>query len=283
MPEIELDGLRYYVEECGTGRPLVLLHGFTGSGRSWQPLIPELATRHRVIAIDLPGHGRSGAPADQARIAFSQVIDDLAAVARELGIDRAAWAGYSMGGRVALALAIEHPSLVSALILESASPGLADPAGRTERRLHDEALAASIERDGVPRFVAQWERLPLWASLAALPEEARSLQRDIRLNNSPCGLAGSLRGMGTGSQPSYWERLPGLERPVLLLAGQHDTRFAHIATEMNAALPNAHLEIVPNAGHAIHLEQPRHYLTLATQFMDEVHEYESHVAKEEVA
>ena len=58
---------------------------------------------------------------------------------------------------------------------------------------------------------------------------------------------------------------------------------AHIATEMNAALPNAHLEIVPNAGHAIHLEQPRHYLTLVTQFMDDVHEYESYESKEEVA
>lgn len=283
MPEIDLDGLRYHVEEFGSGRPLVLLHGFTGSTRSWQPLVPHLAAHSRVYAIDLPGHGRTVPPNDPARFAFTRVIDDLAAVAREMEIDRAVWAGYSMGGRVALAVAIEHPALVAGLILESASPGLADPDARAERRWRDAELAETIEADGIPRFVADWERLPLWASQASLAEETRLLQRGIRLSNAPRGLAGSLRGMGTGSQPSYWERLSDLEQRVLLLAGQDDTKFSKIAIEMNESLPNSHLEIVPDAGHNIHLERPQQYLKLVSQFMNDLPTSNTIVTRETIA
>jgi 2-succinyl-6-hydroxy-2,4-cyclohexadiene-1-carboxylate synthase len=125
--------------------------------------------------------------------------------------------------------------------------------------------------------------LPLWASQATLPEELRARQRAIRLSHSACGLAGSLRGMGTGNQPSYWERLPDLDRPALVLAGQDDTKFAQIATQMHAELPQARLEIVPNAGHAIHLERPWHYLDLITGFMDNLQSNDLHLSKEDVA
>jgi len=283
MPDINVGGLRYYVEDTGTGIPLVLLHGFTGSTQSWQHLIPELSKSCRVIAIDLPGHGRTDTPAEPQRFAFMRVIDDLAAVARELAIEGAILAGYSMGGRVALAMAHEHPSLVAGMILESASPGLAAPSARAERRRHDAELADSILRDGIPDFVAKWEKLPLWASQALLPQEVLARQRAIRLANSPHGLAESLRGMGTGSQPSYWEQLPQVCDPTLLLAGALDVKFAHIATGMHAALPNAVLEIFPDAGHAVHLECPQHYLKLVSQFLNDVQRNEFHELKEEGA
>ncbi len=283
MPDIEVKGICYGVEETGAGSPLLLLHGFTGSAQSWKHLIPELSKSCRVITIDLPGHGRTSAPTDPKRCAFTRIINDLAFIARELGIESAAWIGYSMGGRTALAVAIEHPWLVSVLILESASPGLDDQLARAERRHHDELLAQAIERDGIPQFIADWEKLPLWASQAPLADEMKTRQRAIRMSNSARGLAGSLRGMGTGSQPSYWDRLPSLERPVLLLAGQEDTKFAQIATEMHAALPNARLEIVPDAGHAIHLERPQRYLQLVSEFLDDTRRTNSHELKEEVA
>lgn len=283
MPDITVDGIRYHVEEAGAGTPLVLLHGFTGSTYAWQHLIPDLSTNCRVIAIDLLGHGKSDAPEHSERFAFTRVIDDLAAVMRQLTLTSAVWAGYSMGGRVALALAIEHPALVDGLILESASPGLFASKERAERRYRDEELAATIERDGVPQFVANWERLPLWASQASLPVETLQRQRGVRLGNTERGLARSLRGMGTGSQPSYWERLSDMERPVLVLAGQQDAKFARIATEMQAALPNAELDIIPGAGHAIHLEQPQRYLALVTRFLEHLQNHESHELKEVVA
>ena len=154
MPDIKVKGMCYGVEETGAGAPLVLLHGFTGGAQSWKHLIPELSKSFRVITIDLPGHGRTSAPADPKRCAFTHVINDLAFISRELGIESAAWIGYSMGGRTALAVAIEHPWLVSGLILESASPGLADPSTRADRRRQDDLLAEFIERHGIPQKIA---------------------------------------------------------------------------------------------------------------------------------
>lgn len=283
MPDISVDGLRYHVEEIGGGMPLVLLHGFTGSTQSWRYLIPELSNSCRVVAIDLPGHGSSGTSEDFERFEFARVIDDLAVIAQELAIGPAVWTGYSMGGRTALAFAVEHPTLVSGLILESASPGIDAPSTRVDRRKHDALLAESIERDGIPRFVADWEALPLWASQSSLSTEVHSQQRAIRLSNSARGLAGSLRGMGAGSQPSYWDHLCTVDCPVLLIAGEQDPKFVQIATDMDAALPNAHLEIVPDAGHAIHLERPQIYLSLVSQFLEIVKRNAPHAVREEVA
>src|SRR5207253_3632168 len=126
--------------------------------------------------------------------------------------------GYSMGGRIALYTAFS--SFFRALILESASPGLADPGEREQRRLSDETLAASIERDGVPAFIERWENLPLFASQKTLPLDCREKLHQQRLQNSATGLAQSLRGVGTGVQQSLYAQLPTLNIPVLLIAGE---------------------------------------------------------------
>lgn len=237
--------------------PLVLLHGFTGSAASWGAHLDTFAAAGlRVIAFDLLGHGASSAPDDPERYRMERCQEDVCAALGMLGVGsgEAILLGYSMGGRLALYLGFS--GYFRALILESASPGLASPIEREQRRASDERLAASIERDGMAAFVASWEQLPLFASQRALPAEIRQRLRNQRLQNRPGGLANSLRGMGTGSQPALYERLPTLELPVLLLAGELDAKFYAIARQMREALPRASLEIVPGAGHTIHLEQP---------------------------
>lgn len=259
MSRLMVNGVTYNVavKRVGSGPALVLLHGFTGSAATWAPHLPAFTRGHTVVAIDLLGHGASDAPADPSRYTMARTVDDLTAILGQLDLARAAWLGYSMGGRIALAVAAVRPDLVDALVLEGASPGIADPGERAARVQADETLAARIERDGVAAFVAGWERLPLFASQARLPDAARAVQRRQRLANNPTGLANSLRGMGAGAQPPFHDHLSAIAVPTLLIAGAEDAKFRHLAAQMAAALPNATVAIVPDAGHAAHLEQPR--------------------------
>lgn len=250
--------------QAGGGPPIILIHGFTGSAEEWQDLAPALAQHRRVIAVDLPGHGRS--PARQRSMA--ECVADLLALADELGLARFDLLGYSLGGRAALSLAAAAPDRVGRLILESASPGLAHAAERAARVVADEALAARIEAEGLERFVDYWQDIPLFASQAAMPAEARAALRARRLQNDPAGLAGSLRGMGTGAQPPLWDRLGQLIMPTLLITGELDIKFATINAQMAAAMPNARHLSLPAAGHAAHLERPEEFRELVVGFLE---------------
>ncbi len=246
----------YARREWGAGPPLLLLHGFTGCAALWQPHAVRWAARFRVIGLDLLGHGDSAAPADPARYALAHALADLAALLDALDVSSCALLGYSMGGRLALAFALEHPERVRALVLESASAGIEDAGERAARARDDAALAARIERDGVAAFVDDWMAQPLFASQAGLGPAVRAAARSQRLQNSVHGLANALRGLGAGAQPSYWDRLGRLTLPTLLLAGERDAKFRALAVAMQARLPAAHLEVIPGAGHATHLENP---------------------------
>jgi 2-succinyl-6-hydroxy-2,4-cyclohexadiene-1-carboxylate synthase len=243
------------------------LHGFTGRAANWVPLFDAMALPGmRIIAIDVPGHGQSSAPGNAERYAMQYCQADILAVLAELGVlpGAAILLGYSMGGRIALYTAFSH--FFRALILESVSPGLADPVEREQRRRSDRVLAASIERDGIVTFVERWEQLPLFASQGSLPIETRQAQHRQRLSNRAQGLANSLRGVGTGEQPSLHDKLPSLAIPVLLIAGELDPKFCSIARQMEQQLPSATLHIVPGAGHVVHLEQPDLFTQLVRQF-----------------
>src|SRR5215216_6444427 len=193
MSIVRANGIDFHVEDHGTGMPLVLLHGFTGSAASWTPVRYDLARFHRVIAIDIIGHGASAAPEDPSHYTFEQALLDLAEITAQLGIARAAWLGYSMGGRLALGMALDHPDRVSALILESATAGVQHEKERLQRAEADQELARRIEEVGIEMFVPEWERLPIWDSQRTLSVGVLQFQREIRLRNRAVGLANSLR------------------------------------------------------------------------------------------
>jgi 2-succinyl-6-hydroxy-2,4-cyclohexadiene-1-carboxylate synthase len=266
-----INDVDYQVSVGGAGRrPLLLLHGFTGSSSSWNGVAARLEAHFRLIRVDLLGHGRSPAPADPARYRIEAAAADLESILQQVAAVPADVLGYSMGGRLALYLALSRPSLVRSLILESASPGLVTAAEREARRRQDDALARRIEQQGIEAFVQEWEQLPLFAGQKKLPPATRQALRRQRLGNRPPGLANSLRGLGTGSQPSLWQRLPELSMPLLLLAGELDEKFAGINREMAAAVPQAHLIIVPGAGHTIHLEQPQLFTAAIVDFLSKL-------------
>lgn len=268
MPHVEVDGLALNVDRYGAGPPLVLLHGFTGSGGTWRALVDALGRDFTTLAVDLVGHALSASPASVERYRMRRAVDDLAAMLRALGFERAVWAGYSLGGRVALQVAVHRPDVVSALILEGASPGLATAEERAERVAADEALADRIEREGVGPFVDYWQSISLWDSQReTLTEAQREALRTQRLAQRAMGLANSLRGMGTGAQEWVGDRLDEVRVPVLLTAGTLDTKFSVIAREMAARLPEATLRLIEGAGHAAHLERPAEFNAAVREFL----------------
>jgi 2-succinyl-6-hydroxy-2,4-cyclohexadiene-1-carboxylate synthase len=267
---LRVRGVSLHVETAGEGAPLVLLHGFSGSGMSWAQHVPAFATRFLTVTIDLLGHGRSDAPVDPGRYGIERAADDVLGVLDQLGVSRAAALGYSMGGRLAMFLATVAPHRISALVLESSSPGIRDPAERRGREARDAALADAIERDGITPFVDRWERLPLFATQARLPDAERAALRSQRLAQSPRGLANSLRGMGQGVQPPLFERLCAIPMPALILVGALDPAYCALGQEMTRLIPNARLAIIPDAGHAVHLEQPAAFRLAVDQFLDGV-------------
>lgn len=267
MPRITGAHLDFFVEDVGQGEPLLLLHGFTGSAESWQWLIPRLAREYRVLAVDLPGHGRTGSPRDWGRYGFSPLVEDLTLLLNRVGVGRCHLLGYSLGGRVALHLALAAPERIQTLILESSSPGIADPRERQARIRSDEALAERIEREGIAGFTDFWERLPLWESQNRLPPALLSEQRRQRLANDPAGLAGSLRALGTGRMDNLRPLLSGFDRPVLLIAGAEDAKYLGLSAEMAGLLPRSRRVVVPEAGHNVHLEAPAAFLRLLLDFL----------------
>ena len=267
MTRIASAGAALEVAISGAGPAVLALHGFTGSARTWDPLADALRGQRRVIAPDLLGHGRSDAPADPSRYALEAQADDLAGLLTALEAAPADVIGYSMGARLALVLALRHPSIVRGLILESPSAGIADPDERARRRAADEILAARLERDGLAEFVDGWEAQPLFASQSGLPDETRARLRTERMAHDPRGLAASLRGAGQGAMAPLDDHLGAIGCPVLVIAGALDPVGLDRARSVAAGLRDSRLEVVPEAGHAPHLEQPDAFLRLASQYL----------------
>ena len=251
-----VNGTRYWYEIHGEGHPLVMLHGFTGSSATWSNFMENWQTGLQIITVDLPGHGKTRAPHPKT---MEECCADLKDLFDYLGLDDFHLLGYSMGGRTALSFAMIYPKMISSLILESASPGLATEDERKQRILKDEALAKKIEQEGIEAFVDFWENIPLFQSQKKLPKEVRENIRAERLSQKERGLAQSLRYMGTGSQPSWWNKLGQLDQPVMLLAGKYDDKFISINNLMEKSLTDGGLIICENAGHAIHVEQPEFF------------------------
>ena len=257
-------------EATRSGRA-VLLHGFTGSARSWdeEGLVACFEPRGiDAIAIDLPGHGSRGGPRGRAGMSLETTLEEIDR-ALEPSVDGSPrhLIGYSMGGRLALHYAVHFPGRLDRLVLESSSPGLEGAVERARRRAADESLASRLESEGIEAFVDGWEALPLFASQGTLPDEARARLRAGRLANDPRSLAQALRTFGTGALPSLWNELPRVEAEVLLLVGELDWKFVEIAERMVTRLPRGEVTVVPGAGHTVHLEAHDRWCEVVTDFL----------------
>lgn len=224
---------------------LIFLHGFTQTHHHWHPCAFRIgaALGDPMLAfLDLPGHGLSGSD--------RTTIDDAAGPLADLA-GRGTYVGYSMGGRFAIHAAIARPDAVERLVLIGATPGIEHADARDERRHLDEERADRVQQIGVSAFIDEWVSQPLFGSF---PRQQAGIA--ARLRNTVDGLAWSLRTAGTGVQRSLWDELPTVTVPVLVLAGELDTKFAEIGRRMAEVLPHGTFGTIPDAGHAAHGEQP---------------------------
>lgn len=263
----------YWYEIHGDGaETLVLLHGFTGSTETWRFFVEKRPEELQLILIDLPGHGKTKT---NHVTSMEACCHDLKLLFDQIGLEKFHLAGYSMGGRTALSFTMLYPEYVTSLILESASPGLAEAEERKARIKKDEQLANKLEAEGIEAFVHYWENIPLFASQKRLHKDERKTIRKERLSQSAQGLTQSLRSMGTGSQPSWWHLLGKIRIPVLLLVGELDAKYVAINKKMQAAIPKSKLIICEDIGHAVHVEDRDAFIRHAVLFItdkEDVHD-----------
>lgn len=266
MRHARAGGVDWAWEEWGGDGPaVVMLHGFAGRGFLWRDLAPGLPGGLRYLAPDLPGHGETRWP--HAGASFDDLVQALARLITEAGAAPARLLGYSLGGRLALALAVNHPRLLDRLVMESASSGLEDAGERARRAAADDALADFILTDGVAAFAERWAAQPLFATQSAVEAGRLEGQRRARVSHSPADLAAALRALSPGRQPPLASRLPGVTAPTLLVAGELDSKFRTIADGIARAMPRASVQVIPGAGHNTHLEKPEAFLACAGAFL----------------
>ncbi len=248
---------------------LILLHGFLGSADEFVPLCERFHERvGDTIAIDLLGHGNAAKPADVGDCVMSAVVDDVVAKIVELVPDGPIdLFGYSMGGRVALSLALEHPAMVRRLAVLGASPGYDDPAERQERQVADNLLADRLEQEGIEAFVDHWLGLPMFSALHDLGLEWMTSYRNRRLAADVVGIAHSLRAAGAGAMPPLHQRLVQLTMPTLFLAGANDQKFSRLGAFMAQQVGDGSFVSVRGAGHAAHLEAPELVVGAVSHFL----------------
>jgi 2-succinyl-6-hydroxy-2,4-cyclohexadiene-1-carboxylate synthase len=226
---------------------LLALHGFTEDDTVWNGLLPDGLPSTTPL---LPGHGWSPCPpgldADAVADAAAARLTQPALVV-----------GYSMGGRVALALACRAPERVAGLVLISCHAGLRDSGHAAARRAADGRLADSLEEAGIGPFVAAWQAHPALVPAQPFSRTQLARLRALRLGQSAHGLAACLRILGQGSMAARWSALSGLGMPCLLIAGSRDGTYRQAMAEMADQLPRGRLVVVEECGHAVHREHPQ--------------------------
>ncbi|MEN2666486.1 2-succinyl-6-hydroxy-2,4-cyclohexadiene-1-carboxylate synthase [Listeria aquatica] len=257
--------LFYEVKRFGPGPVFLMLHGFTGTHQTFDEML-EYLSFGTVILPDLPGHGKSVSK-DLADYSLKETEKALLAIFEaECPDEKPVVLGYSMGGRLALALVADYPDAFSGLVLISSSPGLSSEKERRLRREKDADWVDLLRASGINCFVQNWERLALFESQRELPVSCQKKIQTERLGQDAEGLAKSLIGVGTGALPSYWDQLGEIGLPVLLLAGEKDLKFTRLANEMLEKLPNRVYHEIVGAGHALQLEAPEETARVIQRF-----------------
>ncbi len=253
MPTARLNGIDIYYEEHGSGVPVLLTHGYAASSRMWQPQIPALSARYRLILWDMRGHGQTDSPPRQEDYSEAATVEDMRQLLQHLGVAQAVIGGLSLGGYMSLAFHLAHPEMVRALILCDTGPGYRNEQARAQWNENAYRRAKAFEEQGL-------EALGRSAEVQA----ARASHR------SAAGLAMAARGMLAQFDARVINSLETIRVPTLLIVGEQDTPFLNATDYMANKIPGARKVVIAGAGHAANIDQPAAFNEAVLRFLDEV-------------
>jgi len=244
-----------------------LLHGFTGSGKDWEPIINNLDKRFNYVTVDLPGHGLSESPADAERYSPDSLTSQLKELITHFTKNKIILIGYSMGGRAALLYSVRNKYNIKGLILEGATAGIKEEKLRKIRRADDENLAAFIEKHTLEEFIDQWMNLDIFKSQKKISRKLTSIRED-KMQNNKIGLANSLKGFSTGAMPPLYDDIKDIHFKTLLITGELDRKYKKLNAEMAELIPYCRHLVIPGAGHNTHVEKPEEFIGAINQFLE---------------
>jgi len=249
--------------------PILFLHGFTGNAEDWLPFFDQLNDNVFPLALDLPGHGKSIKLKDEF-YELENLDKVLIEIIEKFKLKKIILTGYSMGGRAAYQFAVKHSEMLAGLIIESATPGLAEKEAREERLRNDYELSERIKREGINSFIDYWFSLPIFKTLQAIPREQLEEEKNRRKQNIPDELAKALVGGSQGKVDHVWDKLDKINFPLLLIDGEHDKKYRFLDTLVLKEVSTAERKTVKDAGHNIHLKKPEEFIILVNSFIDKV-------------
>lgn len=248
MAYLTRDGVNVYYEDHGSGPPVLLSHGYSATSQMWTGQVAALKDKYRVITWDMRGHGQTDSPEDQALYSEEQTCADMAAILRELGIEKAVIGGLSLGGYMSLAFNVRYPQMVEALMLFDTGPGYKNPVAREGWNKTAEQRAVNFETKGLESL-------------------GRGAEVRIAQHRSADGLAKAARGMLAQFDSRIIESLDGISVPTLLLVGANDEPFLGATDYMMNKIPKAQKVVIPDAGHAANIDQPEAFNEAVSAFL----------------
>ena len=251
MPMLDRPGCRIAYEIRGRGPALLLTHGYGASMRMWDPQIEVLGRSHRLILWDLRGHGESDSPEDPAAYSETATVEDMEALLRACGEERAILGGLSLGGYMSLAFHLRYPEKVRALLLFDTGPGYRNDGARAAWNAYAESFARGFEEKGLD-------------ALRDSPEVAASRHRGVE------GLILAARGMLVQRDGRVFDSLVSIRVPTLVLVGAGDTPFLQATDVMAARIPGATKVVIASAGHASNIDQPDAFNDAVLAFLADV-------------
>ncbi len=252
MPKLNRNGVEIYFEVHGKGPVLLLTHGFSSTCEMWRGQVGDLSKDHMVVIWDMRGHGQSDYPEDPGAYSEALTVADMAVLLDRVGAGRAIVGGLSLGGYMSLAFHRAHPERVSALLIIDTGPGFKNDRAREAWNKNALDRAALYEKEG----------------LAAL--QSASQERATAKHRSAEGLARAARGMLTQHDSRVIESLPQIKVPSLVIVGAEDKPFLAASEYMAAKIPGARRVVIPAAGHASNMDQPKAFTEAVQAFLHQV-------------
>ncbi len=262
--KINVEALR---EDKNIKKSLFLLHGFTGSSADWENVAFLFDSKFNVYAIDLIGHGKSESPGDISLYSAESQTKQIKLVIERLKGEKNILLGYSMGGRLSLAFALEYLELINGLIMESSSAGISNEQEREKRRETDLQLADMILNKPIQDFITSWMDQELFGTLKRFSNSKIEQIKKEKYKNNRTGISNSLRAFSTGVMPYYGNKLKSLNIPVLLLSGQLDSKYTKINSSLQKQFSKAKHSVIKTSGHNTHLEEPQNFIRVVNKFL----------------